>query len=720
MRSVTTGPTTPGEQSERTDGPAGIAFGWSFTLGGQPGALMRVRRGGVSEMLVQTEPPELSDRAKKIVFGTILLGMLISALDQTIVSTSLPSIVGDLGGAGHVSWVVTAYLLAETVVTIVAGRLGDLFGRKTVFQVSVAVFVFGSIMSGVAQNLDWLVGARAIQGLGGGGLTVTATALIGDVIPLRERGKYQGALGAVFGVTTVLGPLLGGFFTDDLSWRWDFYVNVPIGLIVVVLAAKTLPTVRSVVRPILDYAGVIFVAIGASGLILATSWGGTTYAWTSPTIIGLFVAALVSLSIFVRVEMRAAQPILPMRLFRSQVFTVCCALSFLVGFAMLGSITFMPTFLQYVDGVSATASGIRMLPLVAGLMFTALLSGVLVSKTGRYKIFPVIGMPIMAVGFFLLSTLDEHSSVLVTSLTMVLVGLGIGLSMQVLTLVVQSTASYQDLGVSTSGVTFFRTMGSAFGTAVFGSLYANFLATRLVSALRASPAVPPAATSSPHALHQLPASTITHVVHAYASSLDKVFIWAVPVAVLGLLLALALKQVPLRGTERASATDLGEAFAMPQSQDSQQRLERAVASLLRRDRGQSVATIVARSGTELGEAELWALLQVVIRRRASTGNETSVAEIAAAHRMPAAVLDPLYERLVVDGLLIQDGAALALGGVGQAQLRLFTAALKQWLIEQLHDWDTELATDDISAALDRIVTRVIQDEAGRRQELQPA
>jgi EmrB/QacA subfamily drug resistance transporter len=665
-----------------------------------------------------SEPPELSDRAKKIVFATILAGMLISALDQTIVSTSLPSIVGDLGGAGHVSWVVTSYLLAETIVTVVAGKLGDTFGRKLVFQVSVIVFLIGSIFSGLAQNLDWLVAARAIQGLGGGGLTVTATALIGDVIPLRERGKYQGALGAVFGVTTVLGPLLGGFFTDSLSWRWDFYVNVPIGIAVVAVAARTLPSVRSAVRPIIDYLGILFIAIGSSALILATSLGGSSYGWTSPTIIGLFVAAVLALAIFIPIEIHAAQPILPMRLFRSQVFSVCCSLSFLVGFAMLGSITFLPTFLQYVNGVSATASGIRMLPLVFGLLFTALMSGILVSKTGRDKIFPVIGMPTMAVGFYLFSTMDEHTSVWLISLYMVIVGLGIGLSMQVLTLVVQSTASYEDLGVATSGVTFFRTMGSAFGTAVFGTLYVNFLAPRLADALAQSPGVKSADITTPSLLHKLPTDQITHILHAYATALDKVFIWAVPVAVLGLILALILREVPLRGTERAGATDLGEAFAMPQSQDSQQRLERAIAGVLKGDRGRSVAEIAVRSGTMLGEAQLWALLEIVIRRRASSANEVSVADIAQAHRLPRSVLAPLYEQLVQVQLVSRDGDKLVLADAGQHELGLFSAALKQWLFEQLHDWPTRPDAGEISAALDRIVARVIQDEASRAGELQ--
>src|SRR6201986_2775953 len=289
---------------------------------------------------------ELSKYRRHIVFVTILVGMLLSALDQTIVSITLPTIVGDLGGAGHVSLVVTAYMLSETVSTVLAGKFGDLFGRKRVFQIGVAIFIIGSFFCGLANSMVLLITFRAIQGIGGGALTVTSTALIADVIPLRLRGQYQGALGAVFGVTTVIGPLLGGVFTDDLSWRWVFYINVPIALVVVLLAARTIPLVRGGGKPAIDYLGCLFVALGATGLTLATSWGGTQYAWGSATIIGLFAASVVALAIFVAAELRAAEPILPMRLFRSRVFTICSVLSFIVGFAMIGSITFMPTFLQ--------------------------------------------------------------------------------------------------------------------------------------------------------------------------------------------------------------------------------------------------------------------------------------------------------------------------------------------------------------------------------------
>ncbi|MEU2595575.1 MDR family MFS transporter, partial [Streptomyces albidoflavus] len=456
-------------------------------------------------------PPVLDRRRRNIVFVTVTLGVLLAALDQTIVGTALPTIVAELGGASHMSWVVTSYLLAETVATVLVGKFGDLFGRKVVFQISAVVFITGSFLCGLATDMLLLITWRAVQGVGAGGLMVTAMALIADVIPLRERGKYQGAMGAVFGVSTVVGPLLGGLFTDHLTWRWAFYVNVPIAIVVVIAAARTIPAVRAAHKPKIDYLGIALVAVGASALILATAWGGNEYAWGSPVIIGLFAGGLVALAFFCLVETRAREPMLPMRLFRNPVFSVCAVLSFIVGFAMLGALTFLPTYLQYVDGDSATFSGVRTLPMVVALLAASVLSGTVVGRTGRYRIFPVVGSLVMALGLFLLSRMDADTSDWLESLYMVVLGAGIGLSMQVLTIVVQNTVDYADLGTATSGVTFFRTLGSAFGTAVFGTIYASALGPNLDEGVRSAAAaggVDPAALAqaarSPQGVHGLP------------------------------------------------------------------------------------------------------------------------------------------------------------------------------------------------------------------------
>nr|WP_121017762.1 MDR family MFS transporter [Streptomyces sp. 3211.6] len=646
-----------------------------------------------------------------------MLGVLLAALDQTIVGTALPTIVGDLGGGDHMAWVVTSYLLAETVATVLVGKFGDLFGRKAVFQVSAVVFITGSFLCGLAGNMSLLILWRGVQGIGAGGLMVTSMALIADVVPLRERGTYQGAIGAVFGVATVIGPLLGGLFTDHLSWRWAFYVNVPIAVLVVAAAARTIPSVRARGRPRIDYPGIALVAVGSSALILATSWGGNEYPWTSGVIVGLLAGGALALALFCLAETRAAEPMLPMRLFRNPVFTVCSVLSFVVGFAMLGAMTFLPTYLQYVDGDSATLSGVRTLPLVIGLLIASVFSGNVTSRTGRYRIFPIVGCAVMGAGLYLLSRMDADTGGGLESVYMFVLGAGIGLCMQVLTIAVQNTVDYADLGTATSGVTFFRTLGSSFGTAVFGTIYANSLGPGLKAAVAGAaratgrdPAGLAAAAQSPQGVHALDPAASGPIVGAYTQALHTVFLWTVPVAAVGFVVALFLKQVRLRDTVRAASTDMGDGFASPAtaSGDSAKLLELAVGKLVRNMGPQQAREIVEASDTRLDMAGAWAVMQVDLLTR--TVGHAGLGLIASRRSLPPEVLLPVFDRMVEEGFLTRQNGFFSLTRGGQREADVISAAWAQWLGDQLERDRGRPRSAELRAAADAIAKRLLAED----------
>jgi EmrB/QacA subfamily drug resistance transporter len=496
----------------------------------------------------------LSHRQILAVLGALMLGMLLAALDQTIVATSLPTIVGDLGGLNQLSWVVTSYLLASTVSTPLYGKLGDLYGRKSLFQLAICIFIAGSMLAGLSQNMLELISFRAVQGLGAGGLMVGAQAIIGDVVPPRERGRYQGYMGGVFALSSVAGPLIGGFLTDDVSWRWIFYINVPIAAVALGVTGVVLKTQGRRVSHSIDWLGAFFLAAGASALILMTTWGGTQYPWASVPIVGLGVTGVLLLAAFIVVERRVTEPILPFRLFRNSVFNVAGGVGFVIGLAMFGAITFLPVFLQLVDGASATNSGLNILPLMAGLLVASISSGQIISRRGRYKIFPVVGTALSAVGIFLLSTIDPQTPRVLLSAYMVVLGLGLGCVMQVLVIAVQNAVEQRDLGVGTASATFLRSMGASFGVAIFGAIFSNELASNLRknlpgSALRGG-INPASLEGNPATLAHLPSAIHTGLVNSVSESLHVVFLAAVPILVVAFLLTLLLREIPLRTRAR--------------------------------------------------------------------------------------------------------------------------------------------------------------------------
>ena len=480
----------------------------------------------------------------RLILVALMLVLLLASLDQTIVSTALPTIVGDLGGIAHLSWVVTAYLLSATIVGPLYGKLGDLYGRKLVLQVAIVLFLIGSALCGLSQNMAELIGFRALQGLGAGGLMVVTFAVIADVIPPRERGKYQGYFGGVFGVSTVIGPLLGGFFVDNLSWRWIFYVNLPVGAIALAVIAFAFHTRVEKQRHAMDYLGAALLAGTLSSIVLFTSLGGTTWAWGSPQIILLIGLSIVLLPLFLLVESRASEAILPLSLFRNRTFSVTSAVGFIVGFALFGAITYLPLYLQVAKGSSPTRSGLQLTPLMAGVLVTSILSGQVISKVGRYRAFPIVGTAIMSVAMFLLSRVEAGTSTWVAALDAAVLGLGLGMVMQVLILAVQNSVDYSVLGVATSGSTMFRQIGGSIGVALFGTIFASRLHTELAARLPAGVKIPQ--TINPAGIKNLPPSEHHAFADAVAVALHPVFLVAGGVSILAFALAWLLREVPLK------------------------------------------------------------------------------------------------------------------------------------------------------------------------------
>ncbi|ROS31137.1 MFS transporter [Cellulomonas sp. PhB150] len=516
---------------------------------------------------------QLSQRAIWTIFGGLMLAMLLAALDQTIVATALPTIVSDLGGAEHLSWVVTAYMLATTITTPLWGKLGDLYGRKILFITCIVIFLIGSGLAGTSQNMGQLIAWRAVQGVGGGGLMVLAQAIIADVVPARDRGRYQGAFGAVFGISSVAGPLLGGLFVDTIGWRWVFYINLPIGVVALAVVSAVLPVTKARTSPKIDYIGVTLLAVVATSIVLITSLGGSTWDWGGTQVIGLAVLGVLAAIAFVFVEARVPEPVLPLRLFKNRVFATTSIVGFVVGFAMFGSITYLPLYLQGVHGASPTASGLQMLPMMLGLLITSIGSGQLISRTGRYRIYPIVGTAVMTVGLYLLSLMGRDTSGLQASIAMFVLGAGLGLVMQVLVLAVQNAVEYRDLGTGTSGATFFRTIGSCVGVAVFGTVFSSHLGSTLASS-------PPAGavggcsadvlTKTTANIDKCGSAVINWFLDGYADSIHTIFLLGVPIGVVAFLLTWLIPERPLR--TGASSPEQGEVFAAPAGRSSYEEL----------------------------------------------------------------------------------------------------------------------------------------------------
>jgi EmrB/QacA subfamily drug resistance transporter len=646
----------------------------------------------------------LPKRRVQIIVAALLVGMFMSALDGTVVATALPTIVGDLGGASHIGWVVTAYLLTATATTPLWGKLGDIRSRKTLHLASISIFLVASVLAGLSQSMLELILFRGLQGVGGGGIMVGAQAIMAEIVSPRERGRYSGVFGATFGSATVFGPLIGGFLTEYLSWRWVFWINIPIAIVALVVTSSTLPSFKATESKSIDYLGSVTLMLAAACLVLFTSLGGNSLPWTSGLIIFFGVGGVALIFVHLAAERRAENPVIPLGLYRNRVFATAATMGFLVGLVMFGVFTFLPQFYQLVKGVSPTMSGIAILPAMGGLFAASITTGQLVSRRGRYKAFPVIGTFLITVGLLLLSTITMTTPWWTSSIAMGVFGIGLGLTMQILVLAVQNAVAFENLGTATAASNFFRSIGGAFGVALFGAVFATLVPSKVGTALHLPVGPLQLSHVTPSSIAQMSAPVQAAVKHAITSSLQTIYLIGAPLGAIAFGLSWLLPEVELRQVVRAGGDNM-DVIPSPEQRSSlaevQFSLERIVG---REDRRDAYGRLAARAGLLLSAQATWLLFRFGELRVHSR------AALAAHYKVDPSLFDESLAELEVAGYLVlgEDGD-LEVTVAGEEAMAKLVEGRRAAFEELLEGWDPA-AHPELESLVRQLAAKVMADD----------